>query len=150
MLTYLLDTNVCIGAMRGDEGIRQALAGRHPNDLGVSMITVFELYSGVALCRDPVTEGEKVDRFLGALHVLPFDLAPSMRAAGVRAALQERGTMIGPFDLLIAGHALALELTLVTNNLGEFERVPGLDLEDWQKNGGLPREGGRRKMQQGD
>jgi len=135
MLTHLLDTNVCIGAMRGDAQIRRALAERHPNDLGVSMITVFELCSGVELCRDPENEGRKVEQFLEPLHVLPFDLAPSQRAAEVRARLQRGGTLIGPFDLLIAGHALALELTLVTNNLAEFRRVPGLLLEDWQVSG---------------
>lgn len=131
MLTHLLDTNVCIGAMRGDTGILRTLAERHPNDLGVSMITIFELQSGVALCRDPENEASKVRAFLQPLHVLPFDLAPSQRAAEVRAHLQMRGTPIGPFDLLIAGHALALELTLVTHNLTEFSRVPDLTLEDW-------------------
>ena len=132
MLTHLLDTNVCIGAMRGNAHIQRVLAGRHPNDLGVSMVTMFELYSGVALCRNPEKEAGKVDLFLEPLHVLPFDLDAAKRAAEVRADLQRGGSLIGPFDLLIAGHALALELILVTHNQDEFKRVPGLRLEDWQ------------------
>jgi len=131
-MTHLLDTNVCINAMRGNAAVRRALASRHPNDLGVTMITVFELLTGVALCRDPDRERAKVERFLEPIHVLPFDLEPARKAAGLRADLQRRGDLIGPYDLLIASQALALRATLVTHNSSEFGRVPGLRIEDWQ------------------
>jgi len=60
-----------------------------------------------------------------------FDLSAAQRAAFIRAALESRGEMIGPYDVLIAAHALSLNLTLVTANIGEFQRVPRLAIEDW-------------------
>jgi tRNA(fMet)-specific endonuclease VapC len=131
-MTHLLDTNACIETMRGNKRLQTALTNRHPNDLGVSMITVFELYSGIALCRQPEIEKKKVERFLDPLHVLPFDLVPSLCAAELRVHLQKRGEQIGPYDLLIAAHALAMDVTLVTHNTTEFARVPELRIEDWQ------------------
>ncbi len=65
--------------------------------------------------------------------VLPFDEAAAKRAAKVRHELEKTGSVIGPFDVLIAGHALATGMVLVTNNMGEFSRVDGLKLEDWQQ-----------------
>lgn len=131
-MTHLLDTNVCIEVMRGNTSLQEAFAAHHPDDLGVSMITVFELYSGAALCRQPEKERKKVEHLLDPLHILPFDLVPSRRAAELRAFLQRRGDLIGPYDLLIAGHALAMDVTLVTHNTAEFGRVPKMRLEDWQ------------------
>lgn len=130
-MTHLLDTNVCIGAMRGDSAILRSLASRHPNDLGVSMLTVYELYSGVSLCRNPARESAKVERFLEPVHVIPFDPEPAKQAAKLRSILQRRGELIGPYDLLIAAHAHATQVTLVTHNAKEFARVPDLPIEDW-------------------
>ncbi len=73
----------------------------------------------------------KLERFLAIFDVAPFDDAASRRHGAVRAFLKARGTPIGPLDTLIAGHALMLNATVVTNNIGEFARVPGLTVEDW-------------------
>jgi tRNA(fMet)-specific endonuclease VapC len=70
-------------------------------------------------------------RFLAIFDVAPFDDAASRRHGAVRAFLKARGTPIGPLDTLIAGHALMLNATVVTNNVGEFARVSGLTVEDW-------------------
>ena len=102
-----------------------------PNDCGVSQVTVYELLCGVQKAHDPARERQKVERFLSVIVELPFDRAAAETAAHIRADLEQLGTVIGPYDLLIAGHALANNFTLVTNNLGEFQRVNGLKLETW-------------------
>jgi len=79
----------------------------------------------------PERERAKVTRLLSALRVLPFDEVSARRAATVRAELEAAGQTCGPYDLLLTGHALALGLTLITNNVREFSRVSGLVIEDW-------------------
>ena len=98
------------------------------------MVTLYELYAGVERCRDPDGERKKVEALVAPIHCLPFDELAARHAARVRWHLQRRGELIGPYDLLLAGQALSLEVTLVTHNTREFERVPGLSFEDWQAN----------------
>ena len=100
-----------------------------PTDCAVSMVTVYELFCGLAKARDPAKERQKVERFISAIIELPLDRAGAEAAANIRADLERLGTPIGPYDMLIAGQALAGGLTLVTNNVREFQRVSGLKLE---------------------
>jgi tRNA(fMet)-specific endonuclease VapC len=131
-MIYLLDTNVCIAAMRGNSRVMQQLAARAPEDFAVSMISVFELFAGVFRCNDPQGEERKVFTFLESLHLLPFDFDSALKTAQIRFQLEKAGTKISPYDLQISGQALALDLTLVTHNTREFKRVTGLRLEDWE------------------
>jgi len=131
-MTYLLDTNVCIAAMRGNPTVVQGLASRSPEDCAISMVSVFELFAGVFRCNDPEREGLKVSTFLEPLHLLPFDWDSALKAAEIRFQLEKTGSKIGPYDLQLCGQALALDLTLVTHNTREFKRVTGLRLEDWE------------------
>jgi tRNA(fMet)-specific endonuclease VapC len=131
-MTYLLDTNVCIAAMRGNPKVVQGLAARSPEDCAVSMVSVFELFAGVFRCNDPDGEGQKVSSFLKPFHLLPFDWDAALKTAEIRFQLEKGGTKIGPYDLQLGGQALSLDLTLVTHNTREFKRVPGLRLEDWE------------------
>jgi tRNA(fMet)-specific endonuclease VapC len=131
-MKYLLDTNVCIAAMRGREPVLARLLSCRPDDCGVSMVSVFELFSGVCRCARPQVEEVKVRAFLEPLHLLPFDWDSALRTAEVRWHLEKAGMKIGPYDLQLAGQALALDVTLVTHNTREFERVEGLRLEDWE------------------
>ena len=131
-MKYLLDTNVCIALLRGNPGVIKRLRAVPPDDCGVSMISTFELFSGVERCRDPERERLKVEALLAPLHLLPFDGEASLRAAQVRWNLEKQGRVIGPYDLLLAGQALSLDVTFVTRNTKEFARVPGLALEDWE------------------
>jgi tRNA(fMet)-specific endonuclease VapC len=90
------------------------------------------LATGVEKCADPAKESAKLNLLLATICQLPFD-AEGARASGrIRAALESQGCMIGPYDVLLAGHALAAALILVTGNTGEFSRVPSLRLENWQ------------------
>jgi tRNA(fMet)-specific endonuclease VapC len=130
-MTHLLDTDTCIGILRQRPGMVAHLGRLAPNDCAVSEVTVYELLCGAGKSQDPVRERQKVERFLSVIAELPFDRAGAEAAAHIRADLERRGTVIGPYDLLIAGQALANNLTLVTNNLGEFQRVTGVRVETW-------------------
>jgi tRNA(fMet)-specific endonuclease VapC len=134
-MTHLLDTNVCIAAMRGNVNVLRHLGSHVPADCGVSIVSLYELYSGVERCQRPAAERHKVDVFVRPLHLLPFDEISAAHSARIRWHLEQRGELIGPYDLMLAGQALALGVALVTHNTREFKRVPGLLLEDWQSAG---------------
>ncbi|MEI7820932.1 MAG: PIN domain-containing protein [Verrucomicrobiota bacterium] len=130
-MKFLLDTNVCIAVMRGQASAVSRLKAKTPGDCVVSAVTAYELFTGIAKCREPERERTKVTRLLSAVQVLPFDEPAAQRAGNVRAELEAIGKVCGPYDLLLAGHALALGLTLITNNVREFSRVSGLVIENW-------------------
>ena len=130
-MTHLLDTDTCIGVLRQRPGMVQRLSQVAPTDCCVSMVTVYELCCGLAKAQDPAKERQKVERFVSAIIELPLDRAGAEAAANSRAELERQGAPIGPYDLLIAGQAVAGGLTLVTNNVREFQRVSGMRLESW-------------------
>ncbi len=130
-MTHLLDTDTCIGVLRQRPGMVQRLSQLVPTDCAVSMITVYELFCGVEKAQNPASERQKIERFVSAIIELPFERAAAETAARIRMNLELQGQIIGPYDLLIAGQALASGLTLVTNNVQEFQRVTGLRLESW-------------------
>ena len=130
-MKYLLDTNICIYAinLRSDQIVaRMKAEGR--NNLATSAMVAAELAFGVEKSNRPDTK-RQLSLFLSGLHVLPWTEASIWHYAKNRRLLKEAGTPIGDMDLLIASHALAEGLTLVTNNTREFERVEGLKLENW-------------------
>jgi tRNA(fMet)-specific endonuclease VapC len=94
-------------------------------------VTVYELFCGVEKAQNPAQERQKVERFLSVIIELSLDRTAAQAAARIRGDLERKGTPIGPYDLLIAGHALAQNLTLITHNRREFQRVTGLKLESW-------------------
>jgi tRNA(fMet)-specific endonuclease VapC len=131
-MLYLLATNTCIAAMRKDAMVVKQMAAVSPSDCAISTITSYELFTGVEKCANPANELAKVVLFLATVHQLGFDTVSAREAGRLRALLESQGQMIGPYDVLLAGHALAAGLVLVTANTGEFSRVPGLTLENWQ------------------
>ena len=136
-MTYMLDTNICIYVMKNKpekvlERFREELDG----GLGVSSITLAELEYGMKHSSNPAKNEQALLRFLAPLSILPFGAAAASEYGALWTYLQNNGTPIGPLDMLIAGHALAEGLTLVTNNVREFERVPDLRLENWAEWGG--------------
>jgi len=130
-MRYMLDTDICIYAINErPPKVLQALREHYTEGLGVSAITASELFYGIARTGS-ARNAEVLRRFLAGLAVADFD-APAAEVAGqVRSWLASQGTPIGPYDSLIAAHAQALGVTLVTNNTREFERVPGLRLANW-------------------
>ncbi len=131
-MKYLLDTNTCIYLIRqSSSAVRRRLEAHPIEDVAISAITLGELQYGVARSRAPETNQAALDQFLVPLTVLPFDARAAAIFGSIRAALEGQGRTIGPYDLLIAACALSTETTVVTNNLREFARVPGLLVEDW-------------------
>lgn len=104
------------------------LAATAPADCAISTIVIFELYTGVEKSAQPIKERTKVETLIQNFPDLPFDMAAAMEAAWVRALLEGQGRPIGPHDTLLAGQALIL----VSANVKEFSRVPGLTVENWQ------------------
>lgn len=131
-MRYLLDTNICVYLMnRTRPELAKRVLEHHPDDLAISVITAAELSYGVAKSRRKAEASSALARLLFTLRVQPFDEGAMVTYGNVRAELEARGTPIGPLDTLIAAHALALRLTIVTNNTGEFRRVRDLTVEDW-------------------
>ncbi len=127
----LLDTNICIYIInKRPPQVAAHFEGLVYGDVAVSSITGAELAFGVAKSGSARNQGA-LEKFLAPLEVLPFDAAAMYAYGTLRAQLQARGQPIGALDTLIAAHALALGATLVTNNLAEFRRVPGLACENW-------------------
>ena len=128
----LLDTSTLVDFLRGDANTVAAMRRADVSDLVTSTLVVEELFAGTALARDSHTELFRVDSLLRPLRVLPFD-QKSARAAGLlRMMLQKQGTPIGNSDRMIAATAIAHDASVVTSNVHEFARVPGLIVEDWR------------------
>ncbi|MBT9582097.1 type II toxin-antitoxin system VapC family toxin [bacterium] len=129
---FVLDTNTCIFLLnKKPEGVRKRLEGVSLSSVFISSISAYELDSGA---RRGSRAQENLDRlagFLSGVQVLSFGLAAAQIAGQISQTLRERGTPIGSMDLLIAAHALEVGAVVVTNNLREFDRVPGLKTVDW-------------------
>jgi tRNA(fMet)-specific endonuclease VapC len=129
---YLLDTDTCVDLLRNIPAVIDKLRLLAPDDCGISVVTSFELFAGAARARDPRREAQKVQALLNVIEEISLGPDVARRAGVVRFELESAGTPIGPYDLLIASHALVLDLTLVTANAQEFHHVPGLSLESWR------------------
>jgi len=131
-MRYLLDTNTCIYIIkRSPEQVMRRFKRLRVGDVGISAITVCELQFGVSNSSQPERNQRALTEFLGPLELMDFPAAAAAAYGGIRAHLQGSGKPIGSYDLLLAAHALHENLTLVTNNLREFTRVPELRTENW-------------------
>jgi len=132
-MTYLLDTNACVRYLNGRAvSVRTRMASMPSNTVAVCSIVKAEMYTGAMKSVEPERTLLKQEAFLSQFYSLPFDDEAAMIYGNIRAQLEIAGTPIGPYDLQIAAIALANNLTLVTHNIREFSRVPGLLLEDWE------------------
>lgn len=130
-MKYLLDTNICIYLINDrPPSVRRHLEALEPGDVGVSSITVAELAYGVAKTGSRRNR-TALEGFLLPLEIAQFGVDASMTYGEVRSSVERRGTPIGPLDMLIAAHTIALDIVLVTNNQREFARVAGLRLANW-------------------
>jgi tRNA(fMet)-specific endonuclease VapC len=133
-MRYMLDTNILVYVLNAMPRHRDVLArfdGENPEDLVVSSITLAELRYGVEKSERRERNRHALDRVLSALNVAAFDAKAAEAYGSVRATLEASGKPVGPLDTLIAAHALALDLTLVTSNLREFSRIRDLRVESW-------------------
>ena len=131
-MTYMLDTNICICAMKNKlEQVLQRLKKELNSGVCISSITLAELEHGMKHSSNPVKNEQALLRFLVPLSILPFGTAAASEYGEIRAHLQRSGTPIGPLNMLIAAHARAEDMILVTNNVCKFECVPDLAVENW-------------------
>ena len=131
-MKLLLDTNICIYIIKQQPAsVLKHFLEYQIGDIGISSITLSELRYGVAKSQHQDKNSKALDLFITPLEVVPFDDAAALAYGGIRATLEKAGTPIGSMDMLIAAHAVALGIPLVTNNTREFERVPGLEVVDW-------------------
>lgn len=130
-LRYMLDTNICIYIMKNKPPHLAPIFDEHSRELCVSSVTVMELQYGVENSQQRTTNADKLDSFLARLAILNYGSDAAYHTALIRHKLKQQGTPIGPYDQMIAGHARCQGLTVVTNNVSEFERVPGLITENW-------------------
>jgi tRNA(fMet)-specific endonuclease VapC len=131
MLRFLLDTNLCIRVLRDRTPSLREKFNLEAESLAISAIVLTELLRGAAKSARQDANRREVENFAARLEVLPFDAAAAHHAADIRATLERQGRAIGGYDILIAGHARSRALIVVTGNRGEFDRVPGLQCEDW-------------------
>jgi tRNA(fMet)-specific endonuclease VapC len=130
-MRWMLDTNICIYAIKQSPlSVIEALRRHAAQGIGISAITAAELSFGVAKSRSSRNRAA-LREFLASLEIAPFDERAADAYGDLRAALESAGQPIGPLDTQIAAHALSLGVTLVSNNLREFERVPGLRCANW-------------------
>jgi len=130
MVRYMLDTDTVSLAIRGEGKVGDHLLSRRPSEVCVSAISVAELEYGVAARRSAKLK-RMVGSFISGIDVVAFDVAAATRFGEIAAILARQGSPIGSFDTLIAAHALSLDVTMVTNNVKHFTRVPGLKVENW-------------------
>lgn len=134
MIKFMLDTNICIYTINNKPTTVRDNFIKHHSQLCISSVTLMELIYGAEKSAAPEKNLEVLEGFVARLQVLPYDNAAAEHTGQLRAELAKLGQPIGPYDQMIAGHARSLGLIVVTNNLKEFNRVPGLRLLDWTEN----------------
>lgn len=131
-MQYLLDTNICIAIIRKKSPLAtQRLTQQAVASVAISTITIAELQFGVHKSSDPAKNQQALEQFLVPFPFLDFEYDAALAYGSIRAYLEAQGTPIGSLDMLLAAQARAHNLTMVTNNVKEFARVPHLRIEDW-------------------
>lgn len=132
-MKYLLDTCTVSDFVKGQPSVLARIKATPPQLIAISTVTRMEIEFGLHLNPDRARKLAPVmDAFLSSIAILPFEDADAKAAGAIRAALQKHGQPIGAYDVLIAGCALARGLVVVTSNLGEFQRIGGLQVENWR------------------
>jgi tRNA(fMet)-specific endonuclease VapC len=133
-MEYLLDTNICIYIIKKKPiSVFEKFKSLSIGSIGISSITLAELQYGVMKSSNPEKNQEALEKFITPLEIIDYDYNATIEYGKIRADLEKKGTPIGPLDTLIASHAKSLDLTLITNNEREFERIIGLKVENWTK-----------------
>jgi tRNA(fMet)-specific endonuclease VapC len=128
---YVLDTNTLIYFFKGKGTVAERLLREAPEDIAIPAIVIFELQTGIAKSSSQGKRTGQLSALMNAVKILPFSTKEAQSSATIRAQLEKKGTPIGPYDVLIAGTAVAHQGTLVSHNLSEFKRIKNLKTEDW-------------------
>ena len=132
-MKYLLDTNICIYIINEKpEKVLRKFEQYPVHEFGISSVTYAELQYGVEKSKHKNTNQDALDEFLLPLTILPFHGKRLVECYGkIRVLLESKGKTTGPLDMLIAAHALSLDLTVISNNIKEFARIPNLKCQNW-------------------
>lgn len=130
-MKYMLDTNMCIYAQKNILQVIEKIKNNFQYGVAISSITLAELEFGVQASANVEKNTIALYKFLSIVEILDFDSSAATEYGKIRADLKRKGTPIGNMDMLIAAHAKSEDLIVVTHNTREFERVEGLQLEDW-------------------
>lgn len=130
-MKYMLDTNMCIYAQKNISQVIEKIKNNFQHGVAISSITLAELEFGVQASANIEKNTIALYKFLSIIEILDFDSSAATEYGKIRADLKGKGTPIGNMDMLIAAHAKSEDLIVVTHNTREFERVEGLQLEDW-------------------
>jgi len=129
---YLLDTNICIYVLKNSyPALTDKVFSFNPASIALSSVTAFELEYGAAKSNWGEKTRQKLAQFLAPFSILAFDSDDAITAGRIRGLLEKQGHIIGPYDYQIAAQGITKGLTVVTHNTREFERIPGIILEDW-------------------
>jgi len=128
---YVLDTNILIYFFKGLGNVSQNLLVQSPSDIGIPAIVYYELEVGIKKSKSPEKRIKQLKDLISIINVLHFGKTEAQASAQIRAQLEKEGAPIGPYDILIAGTALANQATLVTHNWEEFKRIKNLKVIDW-------------------
>jgi tRNA(fMet)-specific endonuclease VapC len=128
----MLDTNICIYVIKNKPSwVKEKFSSLSPIDLCISSITTSELLYGAEKSKYPAKNKEALERFLSPLNIVDYGYKASLAYGKIRTFLEKTGNIIGSMDLLIAAHALSLNVTIITNNEKEFKKVKDLKVENW-------------------
>ena len=131
-MRYMLDTNICIYLIKHKPPqVFEKLQEHNPDEICISAVTYAELVHGVEKSKAVERNRLALTILLSNIEILDFDMKAAEEYGRIRADLEKKGTPIGPLDMMIAGHAKSPGYTVVTNNVGEFQRVEGLQYENW-------------------
>ena len=131
-MKYLLDTNMCVFALRNKPcAVGHRIQQHKPDDIVISTVTVAELRFGADKSNRPEENHRQISDFLLTFDILMFDSGAADAYGAIRADLERRGQPIGELDMLLAAQAVSQNLIFVTHNTSEFQRVKGLQLENW-------------------
>ena len=131
-MKYILDTNIVSYLMRGSyPSLAAKIVTYHPSDIAISSITLFEMQYRAEKKHWGDALRNRMWQFLSPFVILPFDASDAISAGNIRAYLTNHGQPIGWYDVMIAAQGIARNMVVVTHNTREFERIPGIKLEDW-------------------
>ena len=131
-MKYLVDTNVCIFLMKNTyPAMTRRFLSMDPSDFYISSVTLYELEYGAEKSKWGERNRNNLMLFLSPFSIIPFDSNDAYYAGIIRNYLEEKGTLIGPYDIQIAAQGLARNMVVLTHNVDEFKRVPDLKTEDW-------------------
>ena len=131
-MRYMLDTNICIYLIKQQpKKVIEKIQDISLGEILISTVTIAEMMYGVEKSQQAEKNLAALELFLAPLEIVEFDFKAAQHYGGIRKYLEEKGTIIGAYDLMIAAHARSLGASLVTNNMREFTRVPELMVENW-------------------